>query len=103
MPREQERANAAGQARGSVGALGVLTPACVLDAGQSKINVKLNDGKGTVTVDLKKVKELYTVNPRTKCASCSVPSSRQQLLRIRPVSLTRPCGLPHARGAATTT
>ena len=102
MPLEEERANAAGQVVRAWGELGLLTPACVLDAGQSKINVKLNDGKGIVTVDLKKVKELYTVNPRTKCASCSVPSSRQQLLRAWPVSLTHPCGLPLANGAATT-
>jgi hypothetical protein len=39
------------------------------ETGQSRINVKLNDGKGIVTVDMKKAKELYTVNPKTKCAS----------------------------------
>jgi len=44
----------------------------VVAAAGSKIDVKLSDGKGLVTVDLKKVKELYTCNPKTKCASfCS--------------------------------
>ena len=43
----------------------------VVTAAGSKIDVKLSDGKGLVTVDLKKVKELYTCNPKTKCAACS--------------------------------
>ena len=61
------------------------------DAGQSKINVKLDDGKGIVTVDLKAVKELYTVNPKTKCASFSAPLYAP----TAPVQrLTHPGGLP---------
>ncbi len=71
----------------------------VLGAGQSKINVKLNDGKGIVTVDLKKVKELYTVNPKTKCASCSVHTRARQL----PAPLRKQLTNPPARGAATMT
>ena len=101
---ERERAAEGKQAEECVAWVGVRTCSpsacgrCVLGAGQSKINVKLNDGKGIVTVDLKKVKELYTVNPKTKCASCSVPPA-PTATACAPTQTTD----PSARGAATMT